>query len=388
MHERIFFRLCACMSLAVALPACLDRNGGGVDTTVIDLTTGSTGITGLVETSTTFPEIMSTTIEPADTDSTTGSSSDATTDDPIPPGCGNGVLDPDEQCDQGAANADDAACTSTCKHAICGDGLVRADVETCDDGSANGDYGHCAADCEGPGPHCGDGVLQMNDGELCDSSDPKWGCLRECTWATSCLEIKESWGEDAKDGLYQLRRMSQVLTVWCAMSADGGGYTILKHAATEPNVYYSAKQAEQICMSQYDMKLMVPRSPAHLAALAAVAASPTLGPVNDPQDLIPGDIQAYLGILGIYPATAGTSCVGQPLNSDDCPEWEANVGPYWLSDTVLDPTEPSTSNCDGCSMSYTWTADPPGLVGYEAFKANNLGATSTHFLCDVGDKLP
>lgn len=49
--------------------------------------------------------------------------------------CGNGIVEGEEECDLGAANADDAACTAGCELAACGDGLVRDDVEQCDDGN-------------------------------------------------------------------------------------------------------------------------------------------------------------------------------------------------------------------------------------------------------------
>jgi hypothetical protein len=58
--------------------------------------------------------------------------------------CGNGLLDPraGEQCDEGDANADDAACTSKCQLAICGDGLLGPG-EACD----ADDRAACTEDC-------------------------------------------------------------------------------------------------------------------------------------------------------------------------------------------------------------------------------------------------
>jgi cysteine-rich repeat protein len=45
--------------------------------------------------------------------------------------CGNGVLDSGETCDDG--NLDDSdACTTACREALCGDGVVRSGVEPCD----------------------------------------------------------------------------------------------------------------------------------------------------------------------------------------------------------------------------------------------------------------
>ncbi|MBU1245312.1 DUF4215 domain-containing protein, partial [Myxococcota bacterium] len=45
--------------------------------------------------------------------------------------CGNGVVNPCEQCDDGNfINTD--ACTNMCASPICGDGYVRDGVESCD----------------------------------------------------------------------------------------------------------------------------------------------------------------------------------------------------------------------------------------------------------------
>ncbi|MEY4722731.1 MAG: hypothetical protein RLZZ324_244, partial [Candidatus Parcubacteria bacterium] len=56
-----------------------------------------------------------------------------------------------------------------CLAGSCGDGVVRGN-EVCDDGrSLNGTYGHCAGDCKSFGFRCGDGNRQPN--EKCDCSD-------------------------------------------------------------------------------------------------------------------------------------------------------------------------------------------------------------------------
>ncbi len=101
--------------------------------------------------------------------------------------CGDGVIDPGEQCDAGAANADlpNAACRSNCSTPRCGDGL-RDDVrgEQCDDGNARNDDG-CLTDCIRA--TCGDGVVCSVPGcatgpgggpEQCDES--AICCLSTC----------------------------------------------------------------------------------------------------------------------------------------------------------------------------------------------------------------
>jgi cysteine-rich repeat protein len=58
--------------------------------------------------------------------------------------CGNGVLDPGEQCDDGN-NLDGDGCSADCLLPSCGDGILDAG-EACDDGN-NIDGDGCDADC-------------------------------------------------------------------------------------------------------------------------------------------------------------------------------------------------------------------------------------------------
>ena len=59
--------------------------------------------------------------------------------------CGNGQVDPGEECDDGNTRQDDG-CLAQCKLATCGDGIVRRFVEECDDGNrADGDA--CSSSC-------------------------------------------------------------------------------------------------------------------------------------------------------------------------------------------------------------------------------------------------
>ena len=66
--------------------------------------------------------------------------------------CGDGILDPNEQCDDGANNgAAGDPCSLTCttvSQATCGDGTVNQASEECDEGAMNGTTGaHCSATC-------------------------------------------------------------------------------------------------------------------------------------------------------------------------------------------------------------------------------------------------
>ncbi|MEM6291096.1 MAG: DUF1554 domain-containing protein [Myxococcota bacterium] len=61
--------------------------------------------------------------------------------------CGDGSVDPGEDCDEGELNGQGSVCTELCTVNECGDGLL-ADDESCDEGEGNGTGdGDCAPDC-------------------------------------------------------------------------------------------------------------------------------------------------------------------------------------------------------------------------------------------------
>jgi fibro-slime domain-containing protein len=67
-------------------------------------------------------------------------------------------------------------CTSRC-----GDGVVTPD-EFCDDGKNDGSYGSCTPDCQNFAARCGDGVVQSAAGEQCDEGErlANSGCDNRC----------------------------------------------------------------------------------------------------------------------------------------------------------------------------------------------------------------
>ena len=166
----------------------------------------------------------------------------ANTDACVRYSCGDGELQGDEACDDGALNGQAGYCNTNCsgQYAFCGDGIVSANEscdgettttcqdlgfergtvecgacafdtsgcstcgdgivgqdELCDDGALNGTYGHCNATCDAQGAFCGDGVLQASEqcdggvpaGTSCESLGLGRGtitCSEGCTLMTSC----------------------------------------------------------------------------------------------------------------------------------------------------------------------------------------------------------
>lgn len=140
----------------------LPTTGADTPTTTVDAPTPASTTTGVASS------------DPATTGGAPMTASGETTG-PTPAVCGDGVVEADEECDDGAAgNADDNMCTSICIFARCGDGHVQpANGEACDAGDLNVEdpgYGQCSLSCA-KGPYCGDGEVQVDDGEQCEPTE-------------------------------------------------------------------------------------------------------------------------------------------------------------------------------------------------------------------------
>jgi len=88
--------------------------------------------------------------------------------------CGNGVIDPGEDCDPPSVTNN---CTNNCTHGGGGGG-------TSGGGTGGGQSSSTSSASPAP-PHCGDFVVDAEEGEECD-----WGWLNNNLWgcSTSCLE--------------------------------------------------------------------------------------------------------------------------------------------------------------------------------------------------------
>jgi fibro-slime domain-containing protein len=122
--------------------------------------------------------------------------------------CGDGVLTPDETCDDGELNgAGYGRCNVDCTPgARCGDGVVQEDEEACDNG-ANRDGYQLASDSCAPGcvvpSRCGDGVIDAAFGEQCDDAtndDSYGGCSPECLLGPRCGDGERNGDEECDDG--------------------------------------------------------------------------------------------------------------------------------------------------------------------------------------------
>ncbi len=126
------------------------------------------------------------------------------------PGCGNGTVDSGEECDDGNQSNEDG-CLNNCRSAECGDGYTYLGHEECDDGNlSNRDA--CLTNCRNA--TCGDGFIR--DGvEGCDDGDNDNGdgcsstCSVETGWSCEgmpsqceflCGNNRVDNGEECDDG--------------------------------------------------------------------------------------------------------------------------------------------------------------------------------------------
>jgi fibro-slime domain-containing protein len=122
------------------------------------------------------------------------------------PICGDGVVTPGEQCDNGDNPGGYGQCNPDCTRGpYCGDAVVQEEYEQCDNGLNADPYGSdgCAPNCELP-PRCGDEVVQTQFGEQCDdgvNSGEYGGCNPDCTRGPWCGDGVVNGSEQCDDGL-------------------------------------------------------------------------------------------------------------------------------------------------------------------------------------------
>lgn len=156
-----------------------------------------------------------------------GAGTNAGASGPDAPGCGNGVVEPGEGCDDGERNDDRRAdaCRTNCVPAGCGDG-VRDAGESCDDGSRNGEAPDaCRADCSPA--RCGDGTVDT--GEACDdgvdnSDRAPDACRLDCRAARCGDEVIDT-GESCDDGARNSDTAPNACRTDCLRPVCGDGVT-------------------------------------------------------------------------------------------------------------------------------------------------------------------
>jgi cysteine-rich repeat protein len=137
--------------------------------------------------------------------------------------CGDGVLQPGEDCDDGSANSDvrPDACSLGCRFPTCGDGRHAPSLgEECDEGSGNSNTlpDRCRTSCLLPS--CGDGVV--DSGEACDEGPQPTSCTPTCSIA-SCGDGVLDAGEACDDGANNSDAIPNRCRTTCVLPWCGDG---------------------------------------------------------------------------------------------------------------------------------------------------------------------
>ena len=151
--------------------------------------------------------------------------------------CGDGVVNTNEECDDGNDSSTDD-CTTTCTLNVCGDGYIYDSVEECDQGTENGaacDSAYestctaCSTSCyytTSSGEFCGDGVV--NGGEFCDGADVQYtwyngydSAHADSSYTTngSCDTLEDTWFDTVSGITYTCRQVGM-----CNGGSQNGNY--------------------------------------------------------------------------------------------------------------------------------------------------------------------
>jgi len=165
-------RPCVASLSITALGLILGACSGGDDGASDSATTTSASISGTAAASATAATTTSsggesatdsaTTTVGTGTDSATSDSASASeSDTEAPLTCGDGQLDPGEQCDDGAKNGVGEPCNPDCTLNVCGDGILSFEEE-CDEGPDNGPDGACSETCTNNPNVCGESSAEAS----------------------------------------------------------------------------------------------------------------------------------------------------------------------------------------------------------------------------------
>ena len=165
--------------------------------------------------------------------------------------CGDGFLDPGEGCDDGNNRSGDGCSAACVIEGFCGDGFLDPG-EGCDDGNnRNGDG--CSAGCMVEG-FCGDGVL--DPAEECDDGNTSNGdgCSASCTIESTGYLVCDVAGDcSGRDMCYDVSIPAEMTAgSLCTHTCANDGECMAANGFT--GACYSVSGATSVCYQRCDMQ--------------------------------------------------------------------------------------------------------------------------------------
>ena len=252
-----------------------------------------------------------------------------------PATCGDDVVDGEEQCDEGADNAADGACTPLCQNHRCGDGYVFAAEEECDDGNRVDDDG-CSNSCKSATPpSCGDGIEQageecdLGEGNSDDVTSAKAGaCKTNCTAWDCHVEDQSEFDIEKSSSLGSVYSSKAVHKPVPGSCPTVGTSPMCKEGATDA-VVLTRDEPGEWTLSSVEVLVAVPKAEwekypddAELSVLVWNGEDPTATkPVKASQKLQPKSYASEVAIENynldpMDPANEGGMC----SKDSDCEE--------------------------------------------------------------------
>jgi len=230
--------------------------------------------------------------------------------------CGDGEIDPAEECDDGNL-IDGDGCDRNCTLTACGNGVQTAG-EQCDDGNAtNGDG--CSEDCTS-NETCGNRVVNQEFGEVCDDGNATCGsCNATCSAfasakATGTIEVVPASG--IADG--EMFILNDGINPAVAFEFDLGGSV----GAGRVPVLISQADSSSVVR---DRVINAVNSVGNLLIVASVLGTTTLRLIHERftvvgnQSIIETVTNVGFIIVGMNGGAGGDCAAAQPCQSDaDC----------------------------------------------------------------------
>ncbi len=259
--------------------------------------------------------------------------------------CGDGVIGPNEECDD--ANDDDAdECLNSCKLAYCGDGVLRLGKEECDDGNPE-DADDCLSTCVVP--TCGDMVVWEGHEECDDGNTVKTDACIDCFKAVcgdqfvqegveDCDEPDAEMNDGCEPGICkQSVRLVFVTSVPYTGGFGGIGLANLKCEALAmmaglPKSGYMAWLSDNNVwpakvMDQADFPYVKVNGEKVADNWNELVSGKLQSPINLTEKGLPPPVLADPPPCPGYKVHTNTNPMGQPAGVDSCGGWMVGGGP-------------------------------------------------------------